>query len=151
MSDANDAPRLRAGDAAAALIIRDDGRYVLQLRDDLPHIWYPGHWGCFGGAVDPGESAVEALRRELYEELALEVSEPRYLTGFVFDLTTFGLAAYRRDYYVVQISSDSFARCRLGEGAAFGAFSSAEALGELRLVPYDAFALFLHSERHRIG
>ena len=41
--------RLSVGDASAAIIILEDGRYLLQLRDDIELIWYPGHWGCFGG------------------------------------------------------------------------------------------------------
>ena len=36
-----------AGDAVAAIIVDEDGRYLMQLRDDIPRIFYPGHWGCF--------------------------------------------------------------------------------------------------------
>ena len=52
----------------AALLVLDDGRYVMQLRDAIPRIFYPGHWGCFGGAVEAGEEPEQALRRELAEE-----------------------------------------------------------------------------------
>jgi hypothetical protein len=54
---------LRAADAVAALLILDDGRYVMQLRDTLPTIFYPDHWGCFGGAVGDGEAPLAALNR----------------------------------------------------------------------------------------
>ena len=47
---------LRPGDAAVALIVLDDLRYLMQLRDQKPGIFYPGHWGLFGGGIDPGES-----------------------------------------------------------------------------------------------
>ena len=43
------------GHAVAALLVLEDGRYIMQLRDDLPDIWYPGHWGLFGGGIDEGE------------------------------------------------------------------------------------------------
>ena len=46
----------------------------MQLRDDIPRIFYPGHWGCFGGAVGPGEDGPTALRRELAEELEMQVA-----------------------------------------------------------------------------
>ncbi len=62
---------LRGEDAVAALITVEDGRYLMQLRDDIPRIFYPGHWGCFGGAVSPGEDEIEALQRELAEELEM--------------------------------------------------------------------------------
>src|SRR5262249_32847766 len=54
-------PMLRPADAAAALIQLPDGRYLLQLRDARPDIFYPDHWGCFGGAIDPGETPESAL------------------------------------------------------------------------------------------
>ena len=55
------APALRGDDAVAALLVLEDGRYVMQLRDTLPQIFYPGHWGCFGGAVNPGEDTTHAI------------------------------------------------------------------------------------------
>jgi 8-oxo-dGTP pyrophosphatase MutT (NUDIX family) len=147
----NAPPKLTAGNASAALLVLADGRYLLQLRDDKPGIWYPGHWGCFGGAADPGEEAVTTLRRELREELALEVHDPEWFTRFVFDLRAIGSTECRRDYFVVPVTRDALASCVLGEGAAFRAFTAEIALRDLRLVPYDSFAIFLHSQRGGIG
>jgi len=53
---------------AIAILYRDDG-YLMQLRDDVPGILYPGCWGLFGGHVEPGEHPDEAVRRELAEEI----------------------------------------------------------------------------------
>lgn len=147
----NAPPKLTAGNASAALLVLDDGRYLLQLRDDKPGIWYPGHWGCFGGAADPGEDAAATLRRELREELALEIDNPEWFTRFVFDLRAMGSTECRRDYFVVPVTSDALAACVLGEGAAFRPFTAEVALRDLRLVPYDSFAIFLHSQKAAIG
>lgn len=43
--------------------------YLCQLRDDRPDIEWPSHWALFGGHVDEGETDMEAIRRELREEL----------------------------------------------------------------------------------
>ncbi|MEL6494538.1 MAG: NUDIX domain-containing protein [Cyanobacteria bacterium J06623_7] len=51
-----------------AIIYRDD-KYLMQLRDDIPHIAYPGVWGFFGGHLEPGESPEVGLKRELVEEI----------------------------------------------------------------------------------
>jgi 8-oxo-dGTP pyrophosphatase MutT (NUDIX family) len=141
---------LYVGNAAAAIILIEDGRYLLQLRDDLESIWYPGHWGCFGGGVEEGENPVGALRRELREELALEFDEARFFTELQFDLSGLGLARYFRSYFLVEITLEQMTRLRLEEGAAVAAFHSDVILGALKVSPYDAFALFLHARGSRI-
>lgn len=140
---------LRFDNAAAALLTTEDGQYLLQLRDDVPHIWYPNHWGLFGGSVEPGESEIEALRRELQEELELKSASPRLFTRFQFDLHPIGLGCYFRSYYEVSLSDDAFGRLVLHEGAAMRKFSGDAAL-QMKLVPYDGFALFLHHQRSQL-
>ncbi|MDA0328063.1 MAG: (deoxy)nucleoside triphosphate pyrophosphohydrolase [Gemmatimonadetes bacterium] len=54
----------------AAVIERDDRWLVGQRPQEKKH---GGLWEFPGGKVDPGESDLEAARRELSEELALEV------------------------------------------------------------------------------
>ena len=55
-------------------MIECDGRWLLQLRDDIEGILYPGQWALFGGHLDPGETPEVALRRELEEEINWEGS-----------------------------------------------------------------------------
>ena len=55
--------------AVALAMLQSDGQWLLQLRDDIATIIYPGHWGLFGGHLDPGETATEAVMRELKEEI----------------------------------------------------------------------------------
>lgn len=59
--------------AVALALLEREGRWLLQLRDDVPHIIAPGCWALFGGHLDPGETPEQALRRELREEIAWEV------------------------------------------------------------------------------
>lgn len=58
--------------AVALALLEREGRWLLQLRDDVPHIIAPGCWSLFGGHLDPGETPEQALRRELREEIAWE-------------------------------------------------------------------------------
>lgn len=53
----------------AIAILHQQHRFLLQLRDDIPGILYPGHWGLFGGHLEPGETPEIALLRELLEEI----------------------------------------------------------------------------------
>jgi 8-oxo-dGTP pyrophosphatase MutT (NUDIX family) len=139
------------GDAVAAFLRLEDGRYLLQLRDDAAHIWYPGFWGLFGGGIEAGEDLIAALRRELREELEFELGEARLFTSFEFDLQSIGRRAYYRHFFEVPVSADAWKRTVLREGTQVAAFTGEEALLLPRLSPYDAFALFMFHHRHRLG
>ncbi len=118
-------------------------RYLLQLRDERPDIWYPGCWGCFGGALDAGEDPVTALRRELLEELELRVHDATEVSRMDFDFGPVGLGRAFRAYYLVDIDDAQAARLVLHEGQRVEAFPYERLVADLRLVPYDAFALHL--------
>ncbi|HEX7812762.1 MAG TPA: Nudix family hydrolase [Burkholderiales bacterium] len=56
---------------AAAVIEHPDGRFLLAQRPEGKV--YAGYWEFPGGKVEPGEPVAEALRRELDEELGVQV------------------------------------------------------------------------------
>ena len=45
----------RAKYAAAAILLSEEGDYLLQQRDGTPGIWHPNMLGLFGGAIREGE------------------------------------------------------------------------------------------------
>ena len=143
---------LRPANAAAAIVLVD-GCYLLQLRDNKRGIFFPGHWGCFGGAVEAGETPDQALARELVEELDLTAAPGamRYVTRFDFDLGFAALPPIWRTYYEVEIASGQLAALKLQEGAGMQLFSADSILTcAIPLIPYDAFALWLHVNRRRL-
>jgi 8-oxo-dGTP pyrophosphatase MutT (NUDIX family) len=66
-------PRLRP--AVRALLVAPDDR-VLMVRWAFPD--GGGVWGLPGGGIDPGETHAGALRRELLEEVGLDLPEDRH-------------------------------------------------------------------------
>lgn len=113
----------------AAVVRRDDGRFLLSRR--LPESHLGGLWEFPGGAVEDGESPADALRRELREELGVDVTVVAPITF-----------AFHRDRHrdVVLL----FYRARIvggepagREGQEVGWFTSAE-LALLATPPADA-------------
>jgi ADP-ribose pyrophosphatase YjhB (NUDIX family) len=137
----------KPADAVAALLVLTDGRYVMQLRDNLPGIFYPGHWGCFGGAVERGEDLVAALRRELREELEFEFEGAARFSQFDFDFAPLGHPKVFRVYFEVRVPDAALAKFVLHEGAEVRAFGGPELLANHRVTPYDAFAVWMHLNR----
>lgn len=146
-----DTHRLNGDHAAAAIIVTEDRRYLLQLRDDIPGIFYPGHWGCFGGAIAVGETPLQALRRELAEELEFSPAGGEEFVSFDFDLTRLSQGRKLRAYYEFVVSADRIARFVLHEGAAMRLFAAAELFALSNVTPYDSFALWLHVARQRFA
>lgn len=62
----------------AIAILEQEGQYLLQLRDDIPTILFPGHWALFGGHLEPGETPLEAVKREIWEEIGFKFDDPQY-------------------------------------------------------------------------
>lgn len=67
---------------AAAILTNPAGDLLLYLRDNKPTIPFPHHWDLFGGHVEPGETVEEALRRELREELGIELADYRFFRKY---------------------------------------------------------------------
>jgi 8-oxo-dGTP pyrophosphatase MutT (NUDIX family) len=129
---------------AAALLVYG-GRYLMQLRDDKNTILLPNHWALFGGALDPGEDAETAMRRELEEELELR---PRVVTGFIEMIVELPLDPPRRDrmsFFVVPIEESDLATMVQHEGADKRLFTPQALAREKRVSPWDLAAILMHA------
>lgn len=85
---------------AAGALINARGEVLICQRP--AHKLYPGEWEFPGGKLEPGEDAEAALRRELREELGIEVSacRPLICLRFVYpelsvELETYVVTAWR--------------------------------------------------------
>ncbi|MEH2144930.1 NUDIX hydrolase [Nostoc sp.] len=53
----------------AIAILYQKNKFLMQLRDNIPGILYPGYWGLFGGHIEPDETPDLAVKREILEEI----------------------------------------------------------------------------------
>jgi 8-oxo-dGTP diphosphatase len=61
----------------AIAILPYEGKFLMQLRDNIPSIIYPGLWGLFGGHIEVGETPEIAVVREVIEEIGYEITAPQ--------------------------------------------------------------------------
>ena len=110
-------PAVRRG--TGVLMVDGDGRVALQLRDAKPSIGGGDCWGIFGGGMRPGETPEQILRREMREELCIDLDISRlYL---VKELVT---PVRLRSHVFVYELRDELAGACLQEGQRFGLYAS---------------------------
>ncbi|MCP4712464.1 MAG: NUDIX domain-containing protein, partial [Planctomycetes bacterium] len=81
---------LNTAAAVGALITDDEGRLLVTVRKDEPA---KGTWDLPGGFTDPGESVEETVRREIKEELGLDIISLSYFCSFP-NIYEFGGVSY---------------------------------------------------------
>jgi len=64
------------------LIENAKGEFLMLLRDDKPTIPYPNQWYIPGGIMEEGETPEEAIKREMLEELELDLSPLKFLKTY---------------------------------------------------------------------
>ena len=63
-----------AGAGCQIILVNPAGSVLLQLRDDIPSIPFPGMWALPGGMLEPGELPLDCILREVDEELGARLA-----------------------------------------------------------------------------
>ena len=85
-----------------AAIIKKDNLYLIaqRLKGD-----FAGLWEFPGGKIEEGESPVQALKREIKEELNIEIYNETYFVTIQYDYPTFHL---NMECYIFEIKKQPF-------------------------------------------
>lgn len=147
----NDQRSVNPKNASAAIIVNKYDQVLLQLRDDKEGIFFPSHWGFFGGASEDGEEFLKGLIRELEEELTI-VFDHDQIEEFIrvdlgFDVVH---PLVKRVFYIVSITDHQIEQLQLKEGKASRFFSRQESLTIPNFTPYDRFALWVYFNQKRV-
>ena len=125
-----------------ALLVDINGKLIAQQRDDKPGITNPGMVSLFGGTSHEGESPIETLRRELQEELELEVSSNNLLLQTVKHENGTNVAC--SIYIVTGVDAE---KLELHEGAGFAMGTPEELLSRpVTAVTQQAIEAFVEAQ-----
>ena len=69
------------GRGAGAILIANDGRILLQYRDKNNR-WNQDSWSEFGGQIKRGETPKKTIKRELKEELGIELTDLKFFRKY---------------------------------------------------------------------
>jgi len=69
------------GKGAGVILIADNGNVLLQYRDEN-NKWNQDSWSEFGGQIEEGETPEEAIKRELKEELGIELADLKFFKKY---------------------------------------------------------------------
>jgi 8-oxo-dGTP diphosphatase len=70
-------------EVAAGILLDEEGRYLLGQRPEGKP--YAGYWEVPGGKIEAGESVFAALKRELQEELGIDIESSEELVVLEHD------------------------------------------------------------------
>jgi tryptophan synthase alpha chain len=102
------------------MLVNGRGHVLLQQRDDRPDLAYAGRWTLFGGQVEEGETPEDCIRREIKEELDLDLSVEYWTTVECLARTTAQTIVFNH-LYVAQMARP-IEDLTLYEGAAMAYF-----------------------------
>jgi len=96
-------------EGAGAFLIFTNGLLGLQLKDNLPYLNGPWALSTFGGGIEEGENQLEALARELDEELEMKLldHEYEYLCDVEYPVNEKGVKGVSHKYIVKNVDLNS--------------------------------------------
>lgn len=76
---------MREPPGADIILLNSEEKVLLVLRDNKPSIPCPNTWALLGGYIEENESPTEAIRRELREEIGIEIDEVKFFKNYSWE------------------------------------------------------------------
>ena len=136
---------LNPSNAVCAIIINNN-KILLQKRDNIKKIFFPNHYGLFGGAIEKGEKKKTALKRELHEEIGIKFKLNRFklFNEMKLDFRPIKYKKFIRSFYLLRLDNTEKNTIKLGEGSEMKWFNPLYAYNNLKITPYDAYVIWLY-------
>lgn len=114
-------------DVSVILLFNDEGKVLLQQRA-LDAKRTPSKWGFFGGGIEKGETELDAVLRECFEETHYKLTNPKFI----------GKESHNGidTLYIFSEKYDNKQEIILGEGRDYGWFKIEE-VENLDIIEHD--------------
>ncbi|MGD1700239.1 NUDIX hydrolase [Dapis sp. BLCC M229] len=100
------------------ILFNSEKKILLVLRDDKDSIPFPNTWNLLGGILENGESPEECIRREIKEEIEIELGNIKFFQKY---------NVYEREHYIFWKKIDlELTQIKLNEGQRLAYFSKDE-------------------------
>lgn len=110
----------------ASAIILDPLNRILLQRKDSGYKLGPGKWCLWGGHIKEGETAEEAIKREIEEELGIKINDVLFLEEFVYEqILEDKKIIINHEIFIIKFDGN-LKKISLGEGAGFSLFEESE-------------------------
>ena len=76
---------MREPPGADIILLNSQHQVLLVLRDNKPSIPFPNTWALLGGYLEENESPEVGIRRELLEEMELELGEVKFFKSYFWE------------------------------------------------------------------
>ena len=127
---------------SVAGIIYFKNKYLFQIRDKKPKIWFPGYFGFFGGIIDKKESPLKAIKREILEELNQPILRSKLLLKINLRMKEFRKGR-ERYYFLLDLEKNFEKKLVINEGAGFKLLPI-EKIDLKKMIPLDLTAIYYH-------
>ncbi|MDD4353867.1 MAG: NUDIX domain-containing protein [Candidatus Nanoarchaeia archaeon] len=94
-------------EGAGIIIENDKNEILMQLRDNNAKK-FPNHWVLLGGGVEEGETPLDAIKRELMEEINLEIKNFVFFKNFIYKKS-------KQSFFYIKLNLD-IEKIKLNEG-----------------------------------
>ncbi|NJR48149.1 MAG: NUDIX domain-containing protein [Leptolyngbyaceae cyanobacterium CSU_1_3] len=124
---------MERGSGTGIILLNSRRKVLLFLRDDKSSIPFPNMWDLLGGLLDSGESPEDGIRREIREEIEIELGSINFFRKYNFE---------NRNIYIFWKEIDlDLADTKLNEGQRLEYFNEDD-ISKIRLA--FNFNLILH-------
>ena len=131
----------------AALIKTQENKIILQKRDNFPYIAYPNYWALVGGPPFDQETPLDAICREILEELVNINGRPLLFSSITYVGSIEHQDKDRTEYLFFADLQTSTSLVKILEGQGYGVFTLEECIDLQKFAPHHKQILLYYKQK----